>query len=128
MVICRVVVTFILAIDINERAQQLTASNAQRNGFSNVTTCAPHEIDEHVRFDVLWSNPPIRVGKDVLHGLMLHWLPRLNLDADAYLVVQKNLGADSLQRWLEAELPSNFSTIRVDSAKSFRVLRVRNRS
>jgi 16S rRNA (guanine1207-N2)-methyltransferase len=42
-------------------------------------------------------------------------------------VVQKNLGADSLHRWLEAELPSNFSTIRVDSAKSFRVLRVRNR-
>jgi 16S rRNA G1207 methylase RsmC len=106
----------------------LTKSNAQRLGLENIRVCKPEEVPADLTFDGIWSNPPIRVGKDVLHGLMLRWLPRLNVDADAYLVVQKNLGADSLHRWLEAELPSNFSTIRVDSAKSFRVLRVRNRS
>lgn len=118
----------IWAVDVNERSLALTKANAQRLGLENIRVCKPEDVPADLTFDGIWSNPPIRVGKDVLHGLMLHWLPRLNLDADAYLVVQKNLGADSLQRWLEAELPSNFSTIRVDSAKSFRVLRVRNRS
>jgi 16S rRNA G1207 methylase RsmC len=118
----------IWAVDVNERSLALTKSNAQRLGLENIRVCKPEEVPADLTFDGIWSNPPIRVGKDVLHGLMLRWLPRLNVDADAYLVVQKNLGADSLHRWLEAELPSNFSTIRVDSAKSFRVLRVRNRS
>lgn len=118
----------IWAVDVNERSLALTRANAQRLGIENIRVCKPEEVPTDLTFDGIWSNPPIRVGKDVLHELMLHWLPRLNLDADAYLVVQKNLGADSLHRWLEAELPSNFSTIRVDSAKSFRVLRVRNRS
>lgn len=118
----------IWAVDVNERSLELTKANAQRLGLENIRVCKPEEVPADLTFDGIWSNPPIRVGKDVLHGLMLHWLPRLNVDADAYLVVQKNLGADSLHRWLEAELPSNFSTIRVDSAKSFRVLRVRNRS
>jgi 16S rRNA (guanine1207-N2)-methyltransferase len=117
----------IWAVDVNERSLALTRANAQRLGIENIRVCKPEEVPTDLTFDGIWSNPPIRVGKDVLHGLMLHWLPRLNIDADAYLVVQKNLGADSLHRWLEAELPSNFSTIRVDSAKSFRVLRVRNR-
>ena len=119
---------FIWAVDVNERSLALTKANAQRLGLENIRVCKPEEVPADLTFDGIWSNPPIRVGKDVLHGLMLHWLPCLNVDADAYLVVQKNLGADSLHRWLEAELPSNFSTIRVDSAKSFRVLRVRNRS
>ncbi len=118
----------IWAVDVNERSLELTKANAQRLGLENIRVCKPEEVPADLTFDGIWSNPPIRVGKDVLHGLMLHWLPRLNVDADAYLVVQKNLGADSLHRWLEAELPPNFSTIRVDSAKSFRVLRVRNRS
>jgi 16S rRNA (guanine1207-N2)-methyltransferase len=118
----------IWAVDVNERSLALTSAIAQLLGIEYIRVCKPEEVPSDLTFDGIWSNPPIRVGKDVLHGLMLHWLPRLNLDADAYLVVQKNLGADSLHRWLEAELPSNFSTIRVDSAKSFRVLRVRNRS
>ncbi len=117
----------IWAVDVNERSLALTKANAERLGLENIRVCKPEDVPADLTFDGIWSNPPIRVGKDVLHGLMLHWLPRLNIDADAYLVVQKNLGADSLHRWLEAELPSNFSTIRVDSAKSFRVLRVRNR-
>jgi 16S rRNA G1207 methylase RsmC len=78
-------------------------------------------------FTGIWSNPPIRVGKEVLHDILHTWLPRLVESAEAYLVVQKNLGADSLQRWLEVEMPEEYSTIRVDTAKGFRVLRVKNR-
>ncbi|MEY4742931.1 MAG: hypothetical protein RIR34_270 [Actinomycetota bacterium] len=116
------------AIDVNERSMELTRLNAERLGLTNVKVCRPEEVPADLKFDGIWSNPPIRVGKDVLHEILLTWLPRLNDGAESYLVVQKNLGADSLHRWLEAELPSGFSTIRVDTAKSYRVLRVKNRS
>ena len=115
------------AIDVNERSMQLTRENARRLNLKNVNVCRPEEVPADLAFEGIWSNPPIRVGKDELHNILTTWLPRLSLGAEAYLVVQKNLGADSLHRWLEAEMPAGFSTIRVDTAKSFRVLRVKNR-
>lgn len=117
----------IWAVDVNERSLELTAANAARLGLTNIKCVKPEDVPSDLKFSGIWSNPPIRVGKEVLHEILLNWIPRLQNEADAYLVVQKNLGADSLHRWLEAELPDNFSTIRVDTAKSFRVLRVRNR-
>lgn len=115
------------AIDVNSRSLELTKANAARLGLTNIKVMTPEEVPADIKFSGIWSNPPIRVGKDVLHEILLTWLPRLEANAEAFLVVQKNLGADSLQRWLTAELPENFSTIRADSAKSFRILRVKNR-
>jgi 16S rRNA G1207 methylase RsmC len=117
----------IWAVDVNQRSLELTAANAKRLGLSNIKCVAPEEVPADLDFSGIWSNPPIRVGKDVLHEILLTWLPRLQDQAEAYLVVQKNLGADSLHRWLEAELPENFSTVRVVTAKSFRVLRVKRK-
>ena len=78
-----------------------------------------------MRFAAIWSNPPIRVGKAALHDMLLTWLPRLEAGGTAYLVVQKNLGSDSLQRWLAQALPADtFSVSRYASDKGFRVLAV----
>jgi 16S rRNA (guanine1207-N2)-methyltransferase len=81
----------------------------------------PTRLDD-LRFDGLWSNPPIRVGKAALHELLLRWLPRLAHLGEATMVVGKNLGADSLQRWLREQ---GYGCDRLGSAKGFRVLRVR---
>jgi len=59
--------------------------------------------------------------------MLLHWLPRLEPEADAWLVVQRNLGSDSLHRWLQAELPEDFAVTRAATSKGFRVLRARHR-
>lgn len=115
------------AIDVNQRSLDLTAANAARLGLSNVRVSKPEDVPADLEFSGIWSNPPIRVGKAVLHEILQTWLPRLAKGAESYLVVQKNLGADSLQRWLEAQMPAGFSTIRLDSAKGFRVLRIKNR-
>jgi 16S rRNA G1207 methylase RsmC len=115
------------AIDVNERSLALTKRNAELAGVTNIRVCKPDEVPDGLEFNGIWSNPPIRVGKDALHEILLTWLPRLAIGAESYLVVQKNLGADSLQRWLDATLPDEFSTIRVDTAKSFRVFKVKNR-
>jgi len=118
----------IWAVDVNERSLELTRLNAARLGITNIKVVKPDEVPTDLRFDGIWSNPPIRIGKDALHELLMHWLPTLAIAADAYLVVQKNLGADSLHRWLETELPENYSTIRVETSKSFRVLRVKRKA
>jgi len=108
------------AIDVNERARQLTADNAAVNGLSNVTVVAPDEIPEDVRFDAIWTNPPIRIGKSALHELLSTWLSRLTPAGEAVLVVHRHLGADSLQRWLTDE---GWSTDRLASKRGYRILR-----
>ena len=111
------------AIDVNGRAVELTNLNAECHGVADrVRAWFPDEIDGDVAYDEIWSNPPIRIGKAALHDLLLTWLPRLTVDGSAYLVVGKNLGGDSLQRWLEGQ---GFPTERIASAKGFRVLRSR---
>lgn len=110
------------AVDVNERALDLVRRNAERLGLGNVRAALPDEVPEGLEFDACWSNPPIRVGKQALHDLLTRWLPRLADGAEAWLVVQKNLGSDSLARWITDALglPVN----REASSKGFRVLRV----
>ena len=110
--------------DVNERALDLCRRNAATLGLERVHAVTAGGVPDDVRFDVIWSNPPIRVGKAALHDLLATWLPRLAPDGVAYLVVQKNLGSDSLQRWVAAEL--GLSCSRLTSVRGFRVLEVRH--
>ena len=110
----------VTAVDVNERALLLARENAERLGVSDrFRAVRPDEVDPELRFDEIWSNPPIRVGKEALHELLLQWLPRMGPDGRAVMVVGKNLGADSLTRWLGEQ---GFPTSRTASAKGFRVL------
>lgn len=115
----------VYAVDVNERAITLTRDNAARAGLTNVVAGTPAAIHAALagrQLRLIWSNPPIRIGKDALHALLTEWLPLLDDDGEAYLVVSKNLGADSLQRWIGASL--DLACDRVNSSKGFRVLRV----
>ncbi|WP_104168975.1 class I SAM-dependent methyltransferase [Arthrobacter sp. SX1312] len=112
------------AVDVNERCVALTAENAARLGLGHVAASTPDAVDDALEYDTIWSNPPIRIGKQELHALLLRWLPRLAPGGRAWLVVQKNLGADSLQRWLSEELPEGFTVRRAETSKSFRILEV----
>lgn len=109
------------AVDVNERALELTRRNAEAMGVGeNVHAATPDAVPTDVTFDGIWSNPPIRVGKAALHALLLRWFARLAPDGEAVMVVGKNLGADSLQRWLSEQ---GYRTERLTSVKTFRVLR-----
>jgi 16S rRNA (guanine1207-N2)-methyltransferase len=111
------------AVDVNERALALCRENAEALGVADrVRVQRPEEVDPETRYDEIWSNPPIRVGKQALHELLLIWLPRLAPNGVARLVVAKNLGSDTLQRWL---IEQGYSCERIASAKGFRVLLVR---
>lgn len=113
------------AVDVNPRALALTTTNARRLGLEEVRAVTPDQVPHDVVLGELWSNPPIRVGKAALHAMLARWLGRLHPDGEAHLVVQRNLGADSLARWLEG--PDAGAPLHVDLRKTsagYRVLRV----
>ncbi len=113
------------AIDVNARARELCAGNAERNGLTNIRVVAPDDVPADVRFATIWSNPPIRIGKAALHQLLEFWFARLDAGGSASLVVQKHLGADSLQRWL---IELGYDCDRAGSKAGFRLFTVRGRS
>src|SRR4051794_35550092 len=112
------------AVDVNDRALDLAAHNALRLGLVNLRVARPDDVPAEVRFAAIWSNPPIRIGKEALHALLLRWLPRLTPGGRAHLVVQRHLGADSLHAWLAEALGDAAVVERAGSAKGYRVLRV----
>lgn len=113
----------VTAVDVNERAVLLARENAAALGVAaRYVAAVPADVDPAAAYDEIWSNPPIRIGKEALHELLLTWLPRLAPGGRAVMVVGKNLGADSLQRWLGEQ---GWPTTRLASAKGFRVLETR---
>jgi len=113
----------VTGIDVNERAVLLANENAAALSLvDRFTASTPDGVPEDATYDEIWSNPPIRIGKQALHDLLLTWLPRLRPGGRAVMVVGKNLGADSLQRWLGEQ---GYPTERLASAKGFRVLESR---
>lgn len=115
------------AVDVNERSLDLTRRNASVMGLTNVNAVRPEDVPSDLSFMTIWSNPPIRVGKDELHSMLRMWLPRLEPASDAWLVVARNLGSDSLQRWMESEFAGELAVSRVALNKGYRVLRGRRR-
>jgi 16S rRNA G1207 methylase RsmC len=113
--------TTVYAVDVNRRALELTRVNAATAGAGNVVVAEPGQIPDGVRFAQIWSNPPIRVGKSELHDLLSTWLPRLATGGRAWLVVARNLGADSLQECLTAQ---GWPVTRHASGNGYRILRV----
>ena len=74
------------------------------------------------RFAAIWSNPPVRIGKEALHALLSGWLGRAGArPAHAYLVVGRNLGADSLHRWLAGQ---GWPVTRLAARSGYRLLQV----
>ncbi|UFU05149.1 class I SAM-dependent methyltransferase [Ruania halotolerans] len=115
----------VLAVDVNERALELTRENAAAAGLDHVEAWQPAALlaaEPELRLDALWSNPPIRIGKAALHEILQTWLPRVRPGAQAHVVVQKHLGSDSLHRWIAETL--ELDVVRLTSVKGYRVLQV----
>jgi 16S rRNA (guanine1207-N2)-methyltransferase len=110
------------AVDVNARARELTAGNVRALGVGDrVRVRPPEQVPEAVTFTQIWSNPPVRIGKEELHRLLEGWLPKLAPDGVAWLVMARHLGGDSLQRWLTGQ---GWVAVRHASQKGYRVLRI----
>ena len=109
----------IWGVDVNERAIGLAQENAEVNDVANATFGNAMSVDAEQGFDLIVSNPPIRIGKQALHELLETWLDRLNPGGCAWMVVQKHLGSDSLAAWLTDQ---GWETTRLSSRSGFRIL------
>ncbi len=112
------------ALDINRRALELVTLNAVECGTPNVRAVTAEDIPDDIRFEEIWSNPPIRIGKVAMQSLLVTWLERLTPEGRALLVVHKHLGADSLTRWLNEQ---GYAATRLTSRLGYRLLEVRPR-
>jgi 16S rRNA G1207 methylase RsmC len=113
----------VTAVDVNRRAVLLANDNARAAGLDpRFVACTPDQVPSDQVFDEIWSNPPIRIGKEALRELLLTWLPRLSPTGRMVMVIGKNLGGDSMQRWLTEQ---GWPTRRLASSKGFRVLETR---
>lgn len=114
----------VYAVDVNRRAVDLVRDNARGAGLGDrVVAALPDEVPRtpDLAFTQIWSNPPIRVGKQELHAMLDRWLPRLAPGGTAWLVISRNLGGDSVHRWL---VERSWDVARHASQKGYRVLRV----
>ncbi|MCU9970936.1 methyltransferase [Mobiluncus mulieris] len=115
----------VVAVDVNARALDLTAKNARENGLGNLEVLAEAAALAQLAdgsVDVIWSNPPVRIGKDALHAMWTAWRVKLRPGGVAYLVMGRNLGADTFAAWAR---DSGWETERLASSKGFRVLQLR---
>lgn len=110
------------AVDVNRRALALTRANAASLGLANLATADADGVPAEVTFAEIWSNPPIRIGKEALHELLDRWLARLAPEGRALLVVHRHLGGDSLADWLALR---GWAVARRASKQGYRVLDVR---
>lgn len=109
------------AVEVNERAAEDCRHNAAALSL-DIRVAAPGAVPEDQRFAAIVSNPPVRIGKAALRALLADWLPRIVDGGEAWLVVQRHLGADSLAAWLD---DVGWATERIRSRRGYRILRVR---
>ncbi|HET9171272.1 MAG TPA: methyltransferase [Actinospica sp.] len=109
------------AVDVNRRALGLARDNALASGARNVVAAGPAEVPAALRFDRVYSNPPVKIGRDRLQDLLGGWLRRLAHGGEAFVVVKQSMGADSLHTWL---IDQGYPTLRAASKQGYRLLRV----
>lgn len=87
--------------DVNKRAVHLCKMNIELNKVdANVDVSNVYE-NVSGKFDLIITNPPIRVGKAVLLEFLKGGLAKLNIDGELWFVISKDQGAKSVKKELE---------------------------
>ncbi|MFC6463889.1 class I SAM-dependent methyltransferase [Marinilactibacillus sp. GCM10026970] len=102
-------------VDINERALALAEKNAVTNGVGNVSIHASslYENITHQEFAGIFSNPPIRAGKETVHKVLEEGIDYLTVGGYLVIVIQKKQGAPSAQKKM-SEVFGNVERIALD--------------
>ena len=101
---------FIDMIDINERSLNLAKKNA------NLNQCNVHifysNLYENVekKYDYIITNPPIRVGKEIVYKILIEAKNNLKKNGELWFVIHKDQGAKSTLKMLEDYYQVNLMT------------------
>lgn len=88
-------------IDINKRAIHLAKMNSQKNNVeANIFISDAYE-NVNKKYDIIITNPPIRVGKEILLNILRGSIEYLNNDGELWFVIRKDQGAKSILKNIE---------------------------
>ncbi|WP_405098333.1 class I SAM-dependent methyltransferase [Oceanobacillus sp. FSL H7-0719] len=115
----------VVLADVNERATTLAVKNAKENALSNVEIVKSDRFSklEGRRFAAVITNPPIRAGKQVVHGMFEDAKEALVENGELWVVIQKKQGAPSAKKKIE-ELFGNVEV--VTKEKGYYILKAIN--
>lgn len=86
-------------IDVNERAISLTKMNIDYNKVKNTNVFLSNlYLNVNKKYDCIISNPPIRAGKQIVHGVITEGYNYLNNNGFIIVVIQKKQGAPSMEK------------------------------
>ncbi len=109
-------------IDINKRSIKLAKENSILNNAK--TNIFESNIYENIskKYDFIISNPPIRVGNEILYKILLEAKEHLTKNGELWIVINKNQGAKTIIKKLE-----QFYTVTVvKKNKGFNVIKCIN--
>jgi 16S rRNA (guanine1207-N2)-methyltransferase len=88
-------------VDVNERAVALASKNARANGAANARAYVSDALQNVAPgMEVCVTNPPIRAGKQVIYGFFAQAAAKLAPGGRLYVVIRKQQGAPSAQKYL----------------------------
>ena len=95
-------------IDVNKRAIHLTNKNI-KNLKLDKAKCFESDAYQNIndKYDVIITNPPIRVGKAKVLEILLKAFDYLEEDGTLYYVIRKDQGALSIKKILEEKIEIN---------------------
>ncbi len=103
IVIGNITNSYVDMIDVNKRAVHLTEKNIKRyKDFKGKAFISDAYENIKDKYDVIITNPPIRVGKDKVLEILENAFDHLNEDGELYFVIRKDQGALSIKKRLES--------------------------
>lgn len=102
IMVSRVTDSYVEMIDINKRAVHLTNMNIKRyKDFKGKTYVSNVYENVEGKYDIIITNPPIRIGKEKLLEILIGAFNHLEDNGLLYYVIRKDQGALSIKKILE---------------------------
>ncbi len=94
--------SYVDMIDVNKRAVHLAKRNTKKlKGFNGSVFESDAYENVNDRYDIVITNPPIRVGKEKVLEILLGAFDHMNDNGRLYFVIRKDQGALSVKKRLE---------------------------
>lgn len=90
-------------IDINRRSLKLARKNVGLNHVNVKIYESDVYSNVEEKFDFIISNPPIRVGKEILYKILFEAKEHLKKNGELWIVINKNQGAKTIAFDLKKE-------------------------
>lgn len=108
-------------VDINLRSIELSKKNSKLNKVE--TNVFYSDIYENVdkKYDFIISNPPIRVGNEILYKVLFEAKKHLKPEGELWIVINKNQGAKTIMK----NLGSEYNVSLVAKNKGFYIIKAK---